>query len=309
MDCSSIVVNNGSTFLFNNNKASSHGGAIFVESCSLEQIGGSSCFIQHSNSALHPDDWNISVTFSGNQQQKSNEYKNNSIYMDTINSCIWPGSVENMRHNTFCWRGWSYFDTEGVTDDCLTLQSGPASMNTTLPTNYSLYPGQLIDLLNNFTVYDAWEHNMTQDANLQLDIISGNVQNFPFCQFKGVETCDASVCRILPNVEDGADYAHIHTKILVHPPQLTGIVLDLSFKPCENGSTFTPNNGCTHPVLRPYYTTCYNTTTNSRCNTYFYTDCTRYPVEVTIAGGLHVMCGRCAADGYKVAFNLHMCQM
>ena len=76
----------------------------------------------------------------------------------------------------FCWRGWSYLDTDGVTDSCLTyLQSGPANMNTTLPTNYSLYPGDCIYLSNDFTVYDAWECDITSDVNLQLDIISGNL--------------------------------------------------------------------------------------------------------------------------------------
>ena len=175
--------------------------------------------------------------------------------MDSINTCIWPGSMESTRHNTFCWRGWSYFDTEGVTDDCLTyLQSGPAGMYTTLPTNYSLHPGDCIDQFG-FTVYDAWEREIM--SNLQWDIISSNGQNHLPIGSQSEGSYDATSPCLLPDVEDGDDYSHIHLKILVHPPQLTGIVLDLRFKPCENGSIFTSQKGCTHPGL--YYTTCDNT--------------------------------------------------
>ena len=165
MDCSSIVVSDSSTFLFNNNTASGLGGAIFAESCSPGQADSSSCFIQHSDPALHPDDWNISVTFDGNVQQQGSY--NCTIYMDTIDTCIWPDSVGSVSHDTFCWKGWSYLNEYGVTDNCLNyLWSGPASMNTTLPSNYLLCPGKCTDLSFNFTVYDAWEHDITQEANL-----------------------------------------------------------------------------------------------------------------------------------------------
>ena len=233
LDCSSIVVSDGSTFLFNNNIASSHGGAIFAESCSPGQADGSSCFIQHSNPALHPDDWNISVTFDGNVQQQG--LYNCTIYMDTINTCIWPDPVGSISHSTFCWKGWYYIDEYENTDDCFNyLQSGPASMNTTLPSNYSLYQKQCIDLSYNFTVYDAWEHDITQDTNLQLDIISGNVQNDPSNCLQCDCDCVATTIYLCP--EDGDDYTHLRFKILIHPPQLPGIALDLSLQPCKKRS-------------------------------------------------------------------------
>ena len=172
------------------------------------------------------------------------------------------------------------------------LQSGPASMNTTLPNNYSLCPGQCIDLNEYFTVYDAWGCDITYQANLRLDIISGNVTLDAQCS--GLEPCGLPSPCLLPDVDDGDEYSHIHSNILIHPPQLTGIVLDLSFKPCENGSIFNSQKGCTHPGL--YYTTC-DTTENSHCSTYFYTDCTISCIYQLQS------CGRCAADRYGVAFN------
>ena len=67
VDCSSVIVNNGTSLFFKNNTASNNGGAIYVETCTFDKAWN--CFIRHSNPTLHPDDWNTSFTFLENQDQ------------------------------------------------------------------------------------------------------------------------------------------------------------------------------------------------------------------------------------------------
>ena len=58
--CSSVVVNNGVNLLFVNNTAADYDFAVIIsDSCSLDQPGSRKCFIRHSNSSLHPNDWGI----------------------------------------------------------------------------------------------------------------------------------------------------------------------------------------------------------------------------------------------------------
>ena len=69
VDCSFIVVNNGSALSFKRNLAIYHGGAIYAESCTCNsgQSAGKDCIIRHSNSTLHPNDWRMSATFTENK--------------------------------------------------------------------------------------------------------------------------------------------------------------------------------------------------------------------------------------------------
>ena len=70
VDCSSVIVNNGTSLFFKNNTASNNGGAIlYAETCTFDKAWN--CFIRHSNPTLHPDDWNTSFTFLENQKQTS----------------------------------------------------------------------------------------------------------------------------------------------------------------------------------------------------------------------------------------------
>ena len=116
MDCSFIIVSKGSTLLFKHNTASRLGGAIYVESCTVGLAGFDNCFIRHTNSALHPDDWGINVTFIDNQLGTG---RVNAIYMDLVKSCS--------SGDTFCWRGWWYESSSGFEVNCINqLASGPA---------------------------------------------------------------------------------------------------------------------------------------------------------------------------------------
>ena len=58
MDCSSVIVNNGVNLHF-----ATDGMAIYAETCTMNKPGNRQCFIRHSNSSLHPNNWGINVTF------------------------------------------------------------------------------------------------------------------------------------------------------------------------------------------------------------------------------------------------------
>ena len=94
-DCSSLVVNSGIAMLFKSNVTGNYGGSIYAEGCNkLGLVEDSSCFIRHINSTLHPDDWNVNITFVS---------ENVAIYIDLVWSCIWPNSNGTDDHRMFCW--------------------------------------------------------------------------------------------------------------------------------------------------------------------------------------------------------------
>ena len=69
MGPSYIILNTGSTFLFKHNTASGQGGAIYADTCTLDQVGLEDCVFKHSNPLLDPDDWGVNITFIDNQLQ------------------------------------------------------------------------------------------------------------------------------------------------------------------------------------------------------------------------------------------------
>ena len=172
VDCSSVIVNNGTSLFFKNNTASNNGGAIYVETCTFDKAWN--CFIRHSNPTLHPDDWNTSFTFLENQDQTKYHSLENSIYIDSMQSCIY-----SKQQTTFCWNGWSFRDTSGVKDYCFNqLRSGPDYIKNTGLTKYTVYPGECINLLQAITVYDVWGHDITNQTNLQADVLFGATEIF-----------------------------------------------------------------------------------------------------------------------------------
>ena len=88
--------------------------------------------------------------------------------MDSAESCIWPNTDKN---TTFCWEGWSYFNSSGVRQPCHSqLTSGPAYISHTGPTKYTVYPGECI---SGFTVYDNWDNDITDRSDFQADLLFG----------------------------------------------------------------------------------------------------------------------------------------
>ena len=323
IDCSSIVVNDGTELYFENNKASNRGGAIYAESCS--QTSGD-CFIKHSNSEITPDEWRTNLTFYENRDtlQKFSYlmFVWNSIYTDSIVSCVWPDFDKNM---TFCWKGWSYWRPSSFTDFTLIrdnchnqLRSGPAYIQNTSLTKYSVYPGQCINLQQFITVYDDWNNDITDQTNLQADLLYGPtriVSNPNNCQCNYLISNSSDQCTIYMHEFEfpkyrpcmpqevallsqcNEDYANQSSQMLVHlPHQLNGIVLELSFKVCDNGSYCTnttsqlPAGSCLKPDT-PY---------KSVCNE----ESSFITLNLPCAAAEDTLCGSCAENqGLSIAFN------
>ena len=221
VECSSIVVNYDTNLFFENNFGLHHGGAIYAETCSLAKE--KDCVIRHKNSTLHPNNWVTIITF--NENRASNQY--NAIYIDSINSCIWPSfSSSNAVLDTFCWNGW-VFEQNGYEVGCnYQLTSGPAYI--TGPTNYTLYPGGCVDLTNN-EVHDSWGNRiMSAQSDLEVQVISGTAQVAANEDWQ----CDlSSQFKVLSDCSQ--DYADQSSLLLVHLPQFPGILVSIQFKSCK----------------------------------------------------------------------------
>ena len=295
VDCSSLVVNNGTTLFFKKNTASHHGGAIYSESCTFQQTGGRDCFIRHSNTTLHPEEWNIAVTFTENQASGLGD----AIYIDSIQSCIWPDqhSLGNDKHVTFCWIGWSF-----IGEKCLNqLRSGPAYV--TGPTQVTRYPGECIDM-SDFELRDDWGNEINTDRHWEIDVISGSVlvvnsssfygcvcNQFDQCGTINSRQCEQQNVRLLSNCSQNHS-----SQILVHQSQFLAIIIDIEFKLCDNGTYCNKFEGC---ILKE----------NQTCNSYFSvcsrTFCTTYVNDNcfnTIP--MSYMCGSCASEGYGIPINV-----
>ena len=273
VDCSSVIVNDGTSLYFWNNIATHHGGAIYSESCA--QTRGD-CFIRHSNSTLDPDQWKTNVTFINNQA----DILGDSIYVDSIQSCVWPNYNKN---TTFCWKGW--FPAER--DSCLNqLRSGPVYVTNNGPAKYTVYPGECINL-HDFTVFDDWDNDITNQTILQVNVLSGAIRAFSYnepnceCYFLsepcsyGYMLCEPGDFAIRSDCEN--NYAGHDSQILIHPPQQPyGIVLGLSLKTCYNGKSCVNTSDhpgvCFNPVIS------YEAVCNYEC------------IGETV-------CGSCATDG------------
>ena len=286
VDCSSVIVNDGTSLYFENNIATHHGGAIYSGACT--QTRGD-CFIRHSNSTLDPDQWKTNVTFINNQANSLG----NSIYVDSIQSCVWPKYNKN---TTFCWKGWYFVERDNCLDQ---LSSGPAYITHNGTAKYTVYPGECINLPD-FTVFDDWGNDITADQTiLQVDVLSDAIRaisyNEPNCRcnypiapdtcFDGApknRPCEPGEVAIRSDCKN--NYASHGSQILIHPPnQPYGIVLDLSFKTCDNGTSCV--NTSDHPGVcfkSDYSFVPYAAVCNGR---------NVYPFCIRVA-----VCGSCAAS-------------
>ena len=158
VDCSSILVNYNTSLLFQNNYASNRGGAIYAETCKLQdQANGKGCFIRHVNSTLHPNQWETKIGFNENKAFD----EGNSIYVDSTKPCTWTDSSSNINKDTFCWSGWSFENRSNC--DRNQLASGPVSI--TGPTSYTVQPGDCFSLLD-YELHDGWNNTIQSDLKV-----------------------------------------------------------------------------------------------------------------------------------------------
>ena len=300
VDCSSIIVNHNVTLIFQSNSASNLGGAIYAESCLNSGLTGvNSCFIRHANSTLHPNYWGITVNFTDNNHMCANKRYfsiHNSIYVDAINLSPWPESLlGNSTHKTFCWIGWTYkVETYYTSVDChKQLASGPAYVSNTGPSNYTVYPGEWLSLEKYF-VYDNWDNDITGQVSFDVDVVSGAGSVY-MCMDN--YQCDPHCDQFQVQYQYNRGYVNKSILLLVHPSQfLAGVLVNVSFKLCEKGSTFeggecfctiSPHLVCTKISSFCSWTTCYDNV--STCDMY-----TNKGIEI---------CSSCADSGYGVAVN------
>ena len=133
------------------------------------------------------------------------------------------------------------------------LRSGPSYI--TGPTHYTLYPGECINL-KEFTVQDDWDNDIT-DEHWQIDVNYGAVQvintsntcncNLPILTGQCPSTTNSRQCKsqdvpLLPDCSQ--NYTNHSSQIVVHPPNFSGIAIDIKFKPCDNGTVCSASQGC-----------------------------------------------------------------
>ena len=232
VDCSSVIVNDNTSLSFQNNTARYRGGAIYSEACTQAT---ENCFIRHSNSALDPDQWRTNVSFSENQANSLG----NSIYINSIQSCVWPKYNKNM---TFFWKGWSFLSSDSCPNE---LRSSRAYVTYYGPAKNTVYPGECIQ---KFIVFDDWGNDITEQTKLQIIVLSGAAQaisyNEPNCQCYDhaphfeYRSCEPGEIAIQSDCGNN-NYASHSSQILIHPPiqPIYGIVIDLSLKTCDNGTS------------------------------------------------------------------------
>ena len=308
LDCSSVIVNNGVNLIFVNNILSIH-----AETCTFNKPGNSDCFIRHSNSSLHPNEWGINVTFNGIDSNM------NSIYVDSVKSCVWPNTNKNL---TFCWEGWSYFNSSGVRQPCHNQRrSDPAYISHTGPTKYTVYPGECI---SDFAVYDDWDNDITNYVYFKAELLFGAKVNTTTaecrCRLLPIESDQCSAEGITRSCEPHefliepyniTDYANHTSRILIYIDNIPGITIDIEFKECDNRSVYR------HGIDTHSYYQCitcekllYNRVcqkhSDSDCITYFVSEC--FDPEIYYIATLFITipfqsCISCADPDYGVAIN------
>ena len=138
-----IQIGEKTSMWFENNTASTKGGAIYNMFIERENLkSDSNCFIHHRNAFLNADDWKVNITFLNNTDNGGIHY--NAIHSTSILPCSVPGGsgIINDETKIFCWEGWEYPDgncSSAITSDIgvLTLDKG---------NNISVYPGWEFDL-------------------------------------------------------------------------------------------------------------------------------------------------------------------
>ena len=275
---SSIILNNGSTLMFEHNTASGQGGAIYADTCTLDQTG--CCIFKHSNPALHPDDWGVNITFIDNQLTSSQA---NAIFVDSLQFYIWPNSF----NGTFCWNGWLYKDSANVLKDCISeLRSAPAYMhvNNTGPLHYQIYPGQSLRHIKPLTVHDIWGNDVTDPDKILIEIVNGTA-------FTDDQPSTLS-SRILVNCLN--DYTNQISLFYIHPLRFPRVAITINLEQC---------NRFVDPDCFCYQLQCAavcESPAGSRggCPSLYYNTSNHSCAQ----GRDGILCGKCS-EGYAVAIN------
>ena len=282
VDFSSIILNSGSTVLFKHNTASGQGGAIYADTCILNQTGLEDCIFKHSNPALHPDDWGVNITFIDNQL--ISDGKANAIYADSVQFHY------SLFNDTFCWKGWFYInDFGGVKENCTEhLSSGPAYVNYG-PHDYTISLSDTLYDQVNFTIFDAWGKDITDPDKIPIELISGPAFT------NQLNTLASSI-----HVDCSQNYTNQSSLLYIHPLQFPGFAVTIHFAQCADQYC-----GCSEPspTHSPYpydsdCMACKSPGKHGACpSSYIYTH-----NRSCVQGREEILCGNCIEE-YAVAIN------
>ena len=273
---SSIILNTGSTLLFKHNTASGQGGAIYADTCTLSQSGF--CGFKHINPSLHPDDWGVNITFIDNQLATGQA---NSIYIDSVISFDkWQDCFSWL----FCWKGWSYDAVEvgGCSDQ---LGSGPAYVNYSDPSNYSISPYDNLASVVQLTLHDVWGNDISDQENIPVEFVNDFAYTY--------DQPSTLSSKIYVNCTNNY-YLNQTSHLYIHPLQFPDVAITMQFI-CPMDDTLLVCNFCYQGPM------CYrfNCVTNGQygaCPNYMNDNCT------CARGRDGVLCGNCK-KGYAIAIN------
>ena len=143
-----IVAHKNTTFHFQDNFATQHGGAIYaVHFGEHDLFLAHNCFIRYYKHTEPPHSWDAAFTFHNNSVgQSPNSIVRNSIFTTSTLPCVWPStttaghSKDNIIQDVFCWRNWKFDENT----DCRTqVETAPAKYNTSAEKIHSIkvFPG------------------------------------------------------------------------------------------------------------------------------------------------------------------------
>ena len=263
---SSIILNNGSTLLFEHNTASGQGGAIYADTCALGQGGLEDCIFKHSNPALHPDDWGVNITFIGNRLTSGQA---NAIYVHSVQS--YDLSFDNI----FCWEGWFYKNSSSFQENCNSqLRSSPTYVNYTGPFNCTITAGHCLDSVIHFTVHDIWGNDITDTDKILVEFING-----PAYTYEQPSTLSSQI-----QFDCSMEYTNQSSLLYVHPLQFPGVAIAIYFN--DINCDFCNEIICHSPAGSSG--SCPSTYANN--------------LNQCAQGRERILCGNCS-EGYGIAIN------
>ncbi len=115
----SVHINDGTSMLFEGNKAITEGGAIYQAYINREILkSASNCFLHHTNPFLRPEEWKAEFKFVDNHDHGGSHI--NAIHSTSLLPCSRPGGsgIANDTADIFCWNGWKYFDANNNFINC-----------------------------------------------------------------------------------------------------------------------------------------------------------------------------------------------
>ena len=270
---SSIILNTGSTLLFNHNTASGQGGAIYADTCTLSQ--NEFCVFKHSNPSLHPNDWGVNINFIDNKLRTG---LTNAIFIDSVQSFDkWPYSFSKM----FCWEGWYYRNNLGAKEICSTqLRFGPAYVRYD-SLDYTIESGDTLNYI--LAVHDIWGREITDPDKIPIEFING-----PAFTLDQLSTLPS---QILANCSD--NHTNQSSLLYIHPLQFPAIRVTIHFQQCSN--SYFPTTSSTYPDSLSC-NTCRLSGKNGDCPSSYSTS------RSCVQGRGGILCGNCS-EGYAVAIN------